>query len=240
MANVLINEQYLTDIANSIRRVSGVNDKYTPDKMAAAIANSVDTFSFDSLIDKTFSGEFYTKTTDVIPAEYMAGMKNIPSATGLAATEIGEYAFGGCESLVSANFPMVTEIGKNAFRGCHSLTDISLPNAWYLRESVFGDCWNLKKLDLPVVRSIGFNATKTYMNFGSGMTKLDTIILRSPWVVDLPTTTNCYQNNFWHPNVWGVTSEVWFYVPGNLLSQYQSKYSFLHFRAIEHYPEICG
>lgn len=39
MANVLVEEQYLQDIANAIRGKNGLTDTYTPAQMSTAISN---------------------------------------------------------------------------------------------------------------------------------------------------------------------------------------------------------
>lgn len=39
MANVLVEEQYLQNIANAIRGKNGLTDTYTPEQMSTAISN---------------------------------------------------------------------------------------------------------------------------------------------------------------------------------------------------------
>ena len=60
-------------------------------------------------------------------------------------TNIGESAFGGCESLESITIPNgVTSIGKRAFAGCSSLKSITIPNSvTSIGKCAFSGCGNL-------------------------------------------------------------------------------------------------
>ena len=80
----------------------------------------------------------------------IAGCKNTTITNSV--TEIGDYAFKQCSSLISIEIPnSVTSIGSFAFSSCSSLTSIEIPNS---------------------VTSIGYNAF-------SGCSSLDTIIINS-------------------------------------------------------------
>ena len=57
-------------------------------------------------------------------------------------TSIGEYAFGGCDSLSSIELPSgITSIGECAFWDCSSLSTINIPNSvTSIGEDAFWDC----------------------------------------------------------------------------------------------------
>ena len=76
-------------------------------------------------------------------------------------TKISDYAFCGCINLISVTIPNnVTEIGDRAFKNCASLTFISVPNSvkkigyW-----IFDGCKNLISVTIPdKVTEIGYGA----------------------------------------------------------------------------------
>ena len=95
----------------------------------------------------------------------------IPSSV----TSIGYSAFSGCSSLLSIEIPSgVTSIGSSAFNGCSSLAYIDIPNSIVeIGFETFGNCGNLRKLTLGTgLKNISF------MAFGEGnsSTCVDTIV----------------------------------------------------------------
>lgn len=76
-----------------------------------------------------------------------------------SATNIKNYVFYGCTSLISASFSSATTIGNYAFQNCTSLTTISLQNAsGTLGSYAFQGCSALTSINLPLVTSIGSRA----------------------------------------------------------------------------------
>ena len=90
-------------------------------------------------------------------------------ADGVPVTEIADYAFGYCESLVSVQIPdTVTRIGGGAFEMCINLETVQLPRrpvvydeagkaeaGYFLDEFAFKGCKSLKRVDLTGVTWLG-------------------------------------------------------------------------------------
>ena len=66
---------------------------------------------------------------------------------------IGDWAFGGCESLTNINIPnSVTTIGNSAFLDCVSLTNINIPNSvTTIGDSTFDLCESLTNIIFQIV-----------------------------------------------------------------------------------------
>ena len=98
----------------------------------------------------------------------ISGNVTIPSKLGgYSVTNIGDYAFGWCESLTSITIPAsVTSIGDSAFSYCTSLTSITIPDSvTSIGEYAFNHCESLTSITLPdSVTSIGY---QTFYNCSS-------------------------------------------------------------------------
>ena len=91
--------------------------------------------------------------------ELIVGCKNtiIPDSV----TRIGNYAFGGCESLTNITIPKsVTSLGDSAFYYCIGLTSITIPDSVISIETyAFVFCFNLASVTIPdSVTNIGEGA----------------------------------------------------------------------------------
>ena len=78
-------------------------------------------------------------------------------------TNIGNFAFWGCDSLASIKIPTsVSSIGCSAFKYCSSLTSVTIPNSvTSIGRSAFYDCSSLTSDTIPnTVTSIGNGAFK--------------------------------------------------------------------------------
>ena len=144
MAKVLINDEYLTDIANAIREKNSQTTEYKPKEMASAISNipsggGGDNEMFNALIDRTITDIYYEGTV------------------------IGGYAFQGCNNLTpiitEANFPKVTELKGASFYKCTAITEVNLPkvNKFTGIDQFYG-CTNLTTINLPSLTSTNQNA----------------------------------------------------------------------------------
>ena len=86
-------------------------------------------------------------------------------------TNIGVYAFYGCDALTTISLPAVTSIGEVAFGTCDALTTISLPAATSIGNSAFYGCDALTTISLPAVTGIeaymfSFCFSLTAVDFG--------------------------------------------------------------------------
>jgi len=80
---------------------------------------------------------------------------NLKNVKGLNITEIGDYAFYGCNYLVSIDFENLNELGEEAFCSCHNLVNVSLPLLEYVGYGVFAGCIKLINLSFPNLKEIG-------------------------------------------------------------------------------------
>ena len=125
--------------------------------------------------------------------------KSVTSITSRA-TEVGQYAFSGCERLKTASFPMATKIQGGSFVGCKALVSVSATNVTEIRSDVtnyfrvdmegnynkgtigaFSGCTNLTTVNFPMAVTISRNTF-------SGCTNLTT--------VNFPMAETLYQKAF--------------------------------------------
>ena len=133
MANVLVEESYLSGIASAIRGKNGLATTYTPSQMAGAIsAIPTGGGDFSKIIDRTYSGTFSDSTI----------------------TKVGSYAFYFCSKLTSVNLENATIGGFYGFANCTTLTAVSLPNVVTLSSSCFSGCVQLNNVYIPKVTTL--------------------------------------------------------------------------------------
>lgn len=177
MANVVINDTHLNNIAAAIREKNGLTDTYKPNEMAAAIraiesSGGSDTptssIDFDDYIGRTLAGEVAFSCNKV--GRYgLAGCSNVTKFT-IGGEASGYNAFTGCtklqelvlpnttefgssscanlKNLTTVNAPQATDINDDAFMNCIALTDINLGNVAVIRDDAFSGCTALTKIDL--------------------------------------------------------------------------------------------
>ena len=231
MSGKLVNEQYLYDIANAIRRKNGKTTLYRPQDMDDAIldlASSED--ALEQLIStKTITNIYVTGITSVRNFAFK-NYTTLNSVNFPDVLSIGESAFEECSSLTSVTLPSCTSIGITSFKNCSSLTTIDLPSVTTIGNYAFDNCDNLSTINLPACTSIDYNAF-------SGCDALTTIELPSVTTIGnqafyscsnltsviLSGSTRCTLTNeyvFYYTPIQSGTGYI--YVPANLVNSYKS------------------
>ncbi len=247
MADVLINDEYLSDIAAAIRTKSGSVLSYKPKEMANAIiaiptsdGSEIDNLS-KQLIERTLEGAV------VLDVDYIGayGLCNMDGMTSLTCTAKTVQASGcsGCNNLTTVNFPEVTYLGNSALASNTKLTAVSIPKIRNIYSYAFSGCSSLEKLDL------GSNLQGLYGSIAGNCGKLTAIIIRATSVPDCVEQSNPFPTNF--KNTYSGTVPGYIYVPRDMIAAYQGYegapsydqydyWTMQNYRAIEDYPEICG
>lgn len=114
----------------------------------------------DGIMYKLKDGKAEVKTTDRNKINDKIKIPNeiVYKGSRYAVTSIGNYAFGGCESLTSITIPSgVTSIGERAFSYCEKLTKITMPSGVLsIGDRAFWGCRSLTSVTIPDgVTSIG-------------------------------------------------------------------------------------
>ena len=159
MSGKLVNEQYLYDIADAIRRKNGESTLYRPQDMGTAILDiqtdlDILTLSFLEREITSYSNEVITKIrTYAFNDCYELTSIDIPEVTVIEANAII------CSGLTSINVPKVTTIGLGGFSGCTSLPSIVLPCVTTIGNSAFSRCSSLTSITLSgsTVCTLGTN-----------------------------------------------------------------------------------
>lgn len=201
--------ELLTDVADAIREKKGTTDKINAQSFADEIKNlpsgSGDNGLADAIVTRTI--------TEYVNNEI---------------TEIGEYAFALCYSLLSASIPHVKKLNKQAFFECTSLTYLEIPNVENISLQAIYGCKVLKKVYVPKLTYLNdqvFRACSALTRADIGnctsigamcffMTKLDTLIIHTSSVCTLENT-NAFQST---PIANGTG---YIYVPDDLVEAYK-------------------
>lgn len=268
MANVVINDAHLNDIAAAIRAKNGSTDTYKPSEMAAAISAIENTggsggiVTFADFMARTLQGDI-SVDCPTIGIYGLACNEKMTSLTSTATTietcgciecirlttvvmnnliSIGDGAFSGCSKLASIQIPMCKTIGEAAFDDCDALQTFVAPSVETIAGmAIFNGCRALTKIDFTNLSSVSVSAFQ-------GANNLNTVIIRNTNAV--PTTPHqgpILPDRFRSDS----TSETkgYIYVPAAMIDAYTSYattgtgydiWSMMNYRAIEDYPEICG
>lgn len=188
MANIVVNEKHLDDIARAIRVSYSSDTKYKPREMADAIRGIPRSdeviWTLGDILEKRVSGKIYL-SCETIQSGTFSGNTNLTGIKSTAKTIEGG-AFSGCENLYSVNFPKCSEIGS-AFSNCKALKEVNLPNITYLYTNTFAGCSSLESISLPKLTHTYSSGSGSHPCFGN-CTSLKT--------VDLPSVRTLGDNTF--------------------------------------------
>ena len=258
MANVLVEETSLSNIASAIRGKNGSTAVYKPGEMAAAINNlpsgggsggNDDGFLMDTLVN-------YENTTATKIKDYcFQNSTKLATATFTNVSNVGSYAFSNCSALTQVSLPNATTIvGSNCFSKCNKLSNVNLSNVTDAGESTFFLCGSLTSINLPrvenlnnavfydchLLKKVDLESCKELSGYGqfNNCEKLTTLILRSNTVCSMP-----YGNSLQGTPI-AYARQGYVYVPRVLVDEYKKATNWTVYadsiRAIEDYPDITG
>lgn len=187
MANVLVENQSLQDIADAIRSKNGSSDTYKPSEMAGAISaistgstiNNQDITVHPSSSDQTVSADSgYTGLGDVTvkavtvenlsAANIVSGVTvkvgdaddddRIASVTGTASTGGGDVGKLADGSITTFTDNTITRLQDYCFRSCTSLTSVTAESVTSIGVSSFDGCSALTSLMAHKISTIRSSA----------------------------------------------------------------------------------
>ncbi len=158
---------YAVETLEEFRKVRQDNYKYMFNAYIVALhvyhRSTYEAFYSDSTASAD-DFEYTVNNGEVTITKYIGGDTEviIPSEIdGYPVTNIGNYAFYGCESLYLIIIPdSVTSIGTWVFADCFSLTSITIPEGvTCIKDDMFASCCSLTSIIIPEsVTSIGYAA----------------------------------------------------------------------------------
>lgn len=165
MANVLIEESTMSNIANAIRSKTGKSDLILPKNMASEIGKIEAMGNNDELLNSVIN----KSVTDIIINTNVGSYTffdcgKINPTFGDNCSRIGAYAFQNCGGLAEINTNKVTIILGNAFMGLNKLAKAILPNVVELNNGVFANCKNLITLALRSATICNLKSTGALLN----------------------------------------------------------------------------
>lgn len=175
MANVLVEESNLSNIAQAIRSQNGGDATYKPNEMAAAISNlpvTTGTQAFeDTLIQGNFSNYSYEndrvthyRTSVFSNCPYTEGRSGLKSVSLPSLSNIVDGSFSNTQSLTQINLPELKSIiGSNTFSFLPGMTAYSFPKLeWIQGNHTFAYNSNLTSIDFPLLS--GGQLSRTFIN----------------------------------------------------------------------------
>lgn len=167
MAEYLIQDATLSDIATAIRNKTGISELIPTIEMAMRI-NSISSSDCNNdaakIIDRTIATISNSEATKV-GAYALNGCSNLASIDFPNATSIGNHAFSSC-NLQSIYFPNVKSVGISAFQSNLNLKTVNLPNVTSISQSAFQDCRSITTVIIPKCTYIGnyafYTASSTF------------------------------------------------------------------------------
>lgn len=263
MANVLVEETSLSNIASAIRVKSGSTAVYKPGEMAAAISNlstgGGSSDNEDGLLENTLVNYENTTATKIRDDFFMDSTKLV-TATFTNVSNVGNRAFNNCKALTQVSLPNAHQVGTNCFSYCPKLSNVNLSNAERIGFRSFLNCTSLTSINLPRLEilegSVFFGCSKlakvdlgsceqfypTNSSQFSHCNKLTTLILRSNTRCSLPySVQSAFDSTPFTDSSFG---QGYVYVPRALVDTYKDSTNWTviadRIRAIEDYPDITG
>lgn len=218
MADYLIQDTTLTEIADAIRSKTGSTDAIAIKDMASKI-NNMETFldyenTYVTSISKCeyveldkFKSVSFPNVTEIGSSAFYSN-SNLVVANFPSVTKIGNSAFLNCKNIIDINLPLAKTIGSACFRYCSSLIDISLPECEIIYDGAFMDCASLTSVDLTNIVSIQTNAFSRCNN-------LNTLILRNEKFVGISIMNNLSNTPI-------ASDAGCIYVPDSLVDSYKT------------------
>ena len=211
MANVLVEEQYLHDIANAIRSKNFSSNTYTPSQMATAISNisgdgGVLIFNPEQYLEGTLEeiNDVNGQVTELASyvTFYQSALKrvNFPALTTINGDK--KFSSGGYQhaTILSVNMPMLESVPSETFYQQNYAKFTKFTNLKSVASNAFNNCNGLKGDEFPVLETIASNAfqycywlTNLVMpNLKSfyGDSFRDCAKIKSIWFGDVSTWTN--------------------------------------------------
>ena len=229
MANVLVEETSLSNIASAIREKNGGSATYKPSEMATAILNiqGDNTVTWEGnkmCIDFTLPSNITNINNSLyVPSNYTQQLFYMRSNQ---VTNISSSIFSNAP-VIGFEFPNLNAIGDSAFSNCKISRPITIYSVCSVSNNAFQNT-NVPAIDFKTNATFG-----TYIFHGCY--KLNTIILRNPNMIPLS------QSYFLGGTL---LSNCYIYVPADLVNEYKAATNWTmysnKFRAIEDYPEITG
>lgn len=252
MANVVINDIHLTDIAAAIREKNGSADTYKPSEMAAAIAAITTTpggsdtgeTDFEAYIGRQLSGEVeltcervgnyglagfwnvtkFTVHGNVSGSNAFLGCNKLQEINITENTTIGSNSCYGLTKLATVNAPLATEIGDYAFYNCSALTNATFGDVSRVGEYAFGYCSKLTKVDLGTC-----NQVDNYVGYIGPVLKGAAFSSKSLNAIIIRSTYMPWCIDSYTPfpdqfkaNYAGALEKGYIYVPAAMIEQYES------------------
>lgn len=248
MANVLVEETSLSNIASAIREKNGGSATYKPSEMATAISNLPTGGSNSSsdnenlIVERPYGTNVTYVNHEIVTISNHAfrewGYVDSSGLIGIDCSNvksIGTYAFYNDFVLTSVNLPKLTSIGELAFDKCTHLPTINLPMCYFISNYGLSNCTVLTKVDL----GNGSNSNRASLGYRCFYAdkNVTALILRGNEVfINSGQLFGQYSSDF---NIDG-----YIYVPSVLVNKYKTATNWAIFsskiRAIEDYPDITG
>ena len=210
MAQVIIDDTNLSNIASAIRGKNGSNETYKPSEMAAAINDiKSGSESVDAFVARTIT-EIYSPSATWINAYCMSQFKQLESVYCPNVTSTGTEICSYCSALEYAYFPKLSTIPTKCFYQCSALPKYECTEEnKQIQASAFYGCSKLETLILRRTESI------TSLSSSSALER--TLIDDGTGYIYVPSALyGTYRN----ATNWNIYKD--------------------QIRKIEEYPEICG